>query len=170
MVQYTKINVYTFFVPLKTYKTLPVVFSGECIFLEEIMTRKEERELAFTLIFEKIFNDELTVQEIVDAALEAGLIEENMFAISLAQMTSEHTEEFDELISENSIGWRTERLPKVSLSILRLALCEMLYVESIPVKVSANEAVELAKKFGTQEDASFINGILGKVIREKDLK
>lgn len=134
------------------------------------MTRKEERELAFTLVFEKIFNEDQSVQEIVDAALEAELIEDNTFAVSLAQLTSEHTQELDALIAENSIGWRIERLPKVSLAILRLALCEIFYVESIPVKVSANEAVELAKKFGTQDDASFINGILGKIIREKDLK
>ncbi len=134
------------------------------------MTRKEERELAFILVFEKIFNDDLSVREIVDAALEAELIEDNIFAVSLAQMTSEHSDEFDAIIAENSVGWRVERLPKVSLAILRLALCEMLYVESIPVKVSANEAVELAKKFGTKDDASFINGILGKVIREKNLQ
>lgn len=134
------------------------------------MTRKEERELAFILVFEKIFNNDLTVREIVDAALEAELIEDNVFAVSLAQMTSEHSDEFDGIIAENSVGWRVERLPKVSLAILRLALCEILYVESIPVKVSANEAVELAKKFGTKDDAAFINGIIGKVIREKNLQ
>lgn len=134
------------------------------------MTRKEERELAFILVFEKIFNNDLTVREIVDAALEAEIIEENLFAVSLAQMTCEHSDEFDEIIAENSVGWRVERLPKVSLAILRLALCEILYVESIPVKVSANEAVELAKKFGTKDDAAFINGIIGKVIREKNLQ
>lgn len=134
------------------------------------MTRREERELAFILVFEKIFNDDLTVGEIIEIALDAELIEnDNLFAISLAQMTDEHTKEFDSIISENAVGWRLERLPKVSVAILRLALCEMFYVESIPVKVSANEAVELAKKFGTKDDASFINGVLGKVIREKDL-
>lgn len=135
------------------------------------MTRREERELAFILVFEKIFNDDLSVSDIIEIALDAELIEnDNLFAISLAQMTDEHTEEFDSIISENAIGWRIERLPKVSVAILRLALCEMFYVESVPVKVSANEAVELAKKFGTKDDASFINGLLGKVIREKDLK
>ncbi len=134
------------------------------------MTRREERELAFTLIFEKIFNSDLTVNEIVDAAIEAELMRsDNLFAISLAQMADEHTDEFDGIIAENAVGWRLERLPKISVAILRLALCEMFYVESIPVKVSANEAVELAKKFGTKDDASFINGVLGKVIREKGL-
>ncbi len=130
------------------------------------MTRKEERELAFTLIFEKIFNDELTINEIVDNAIDARLIEENTFAISLSQLTYEHIEEIDKIINENSVGWKVNRLPKVSLAILRLAFCEILYVPSIPNGVSINEAVELAKKFATQEDASFINGILGKYVRE----
>ncbi len=132
------------------------------------MTRKEERELAFTLIFEKVFNDELTIEEIVNNAVEARLIEENTFAFSLAQLTYEHCEEIDVIINENSVGWRVSRLPKVSLAILRLALCEILYVPSIPKGVSINEAVELAKKFATQEDAAFINGILGKYVREND--
>lgn len=130
------------------------------------MTRKEERELAFTLVFEKIFNDGSTVEEIFNNAVEARFIEENTFAFSLAQLTYEHCEEIDSIINENSVGWRVSRLPKVSLAILRLALCEILFVPSIPKGVSINEAVELAKKFATHEDASFINGILGKYVRE----
>ena len=130
------------------------------------MTRKEERELAFTLIFEKIFNDELTVKEIMDNAVEARLIEENTFAFSLAQLTYDNREEIDKIIDENSVGWKIERLPKVTLAIMRMALCEILYVPSIPKGVSINEAVELAKKFAAQADASFINGILGKYVRE----
>lgn len=130
------------------------------------MTRKDERELAFTLIFEKIFNDELTVKEILDNAVEARLIEENTFAFSLAQLTYDNREEIDGIINENSVGWKIERLPKVTLAIMRMALCEILYVPSIPKGVSINEAVELAKKFATQADASFINGILGKYVRE----
>ncbi len=130
------------------------------------MTRKEERELAFTLIFEKIFNNEATIEEIVNNAVEARLIEENNFAFSLAKLTYEHCEEIDRIIEENSVGWRVTRLPKVTLAVIRLAFCEILYVPSIPTGVSINEAVELAKKFATQEDASFINGILGKYVRE----
>ena len=93
-------------------------------------------------------------------------IEDNTFAFSLAQLTCEHVEELDAIINENSVGWKVERLPKVSLAILRLALCEILYIPSIPNGVSINEAVELAKKFSSSEDASFINGILGKYVRE----
>lgn len=133
------------------------------------MTRKEERELAFTLIFEKIFNDDLSVEEIIKNTVEARLIEENVFACSLAQLTYDNRDEIDKLISENSVGWKIERLPKVTLAIMRLAFCELLYVPSVPTGVSINEAVELAKKFASQEDASFINGILGKYVRENGL-
>lgn len=134
------------------------------------MTRKEERELAFTLIFEKIFNDDLTIDEIVNNAVEARFIEENTFAFSLAQLTYENRENIDEIIGNNSVGWKIARLPKVTLAILRLAFCEILYVPSVPTGVSINEAVELAKKFATQEDASFINGLLGKYVRENETK
>ena len=130
------------------------------------MTRKEERELAFTLIFEKIFNEEFTVEEIFNNAIESRLIENNTFAFSIAQLTYEHCEEIDNIINEISVGWKVERLPKVSLAILRLALCEILYVPSVPNGVSINEAVELAKKFASQEDSSFINGVLGRYVRE----
>ena len=133
------------------------------------MTRKEERELAFTLIFEKIFNDDLTVEEIIKNAVEARLIEENVFSCSLAQLTYDNRDEIDKIISENSVGWKIERLPKVTLAIMRLAFCELLYVPSVPTGVTINEAVELAKKFASQEDASFINGILGKYVRENSL-
>ena len=133
------------------------------------MTRKEERELAFTLIFEKIFNDDLTVEEIIKNAVEARLIEENVFACSLAQLTYDNRDEIDKIISENSVGWKIERLPKVTLAIMRLAFCELLYVPSVPTGVTINEAVELAKKFASQEDASFINGILGKYVRDNSL-
>ena len=130
------------------------------------MTRKEERELAFTLIFEKIFNDECSVDEVIANAVEARLVEENTYAFSVAHLTYENLEKIDEIIAKNYIGWSTNRLPKVSLAIFRLALCEILYVPSVPNGVAINEAVELAKKFATKEDASFINGVLGKIVKE----
>lgn len=134
------------------------------------MTRKEERELAFTLIFEKIFNDEISIEDIIANAVEARLIEDDTFAFSLAQLTYDNREAIDAIINNAAVGWKVERLPKVSLAVLRLALCEILYVPSIPSGVSINEAVELAKKFATQEDASFINGVLGKYVRENETK
>ncbi len=130
------------------------------------MTRKEERIQAFTLIFERIFNSESTVEQLIENACEANEIEVSTFAKMVASTVFENQETIDSLIKEFLTNWKIERIPKVSLAIMRLAICEMLYVESIPVSVSINEAVELAKTFATSDDASYINGILGSVARE----
>ena len=74
--------------------------------------------------------------------------------------------EIDEKLNKVSSGWKTTRMSKVDLSILRLALYEMQYDDAIPVGVAINEAVEIAKKYGGEDSASFVNGILGKLARE----
>ena len=74
--------------------------------------------------------------------------------------------EIDEKIAGAAKGWKLERIGKSDLSILRLGVYEMLYDDDIPVGVAINEAVELAKSFGENESASFINGILGKMSRQ----
>ena len=78
----------------------------------------------------------------------------------------EHLEEIDRKKKKKSTGWKTKRMSKVDLNILRLAVFEMKYDEDVPVKVAINEAVEISKVFGGEDSASFINGILGKVARE----
>ena len=72
------------------------------------------------------------------------------------------------MISANAHNWSRERLSRVALSILRLAIYEMQYVDDIPVSVSINEAVELAKCYGGDADASFINGVLGGIARRRE--
>lgn len=71
--------------------------------------------------------------------------------------------EIDQLINENVTGWKTGRMNKVDLSILRLAVYEMKWDEDVPVKVAINEAVELGKKFSGDDGPAFINGVLGKL-------
>lgn len=129
------------------------------------MTRTEEREQAFVIVFEKAFNNDTEVDELIAFAKESELFSDSLFSESLAKSVFENIEKIDEIIEKYSIGWSKERLPKVSLSILRIALCEIMFVDSIPESVSVNEAVELAKKFATESDASFINGILGSYLR-----
>ena len=75
-------------------------------------------------------------------------------------------EEIDKKIEANLKGWKLSRIPKVSLSILRVAIYEMLYEEGTDVGVAINEAVELAKTYGGEKDSSFINGLLGSVARQ----
>ena len=86
---------------------------------------------------------------------------ENKYAL-----VKEHLEEIDALLNEKSAGWKTKRMSKVDLNILRLAVYEMKYDEDVPVKVAINEAVEISKSFGGDDSASFVNGILGKIARE----
>lgn len=129
------------------------------------MTRSEAREQAFIVLFEKIFDDESTVWQIVDSAKEAELIKINNFAETLLRSVDENAECIDGIIAEFSKGWTIERLPKVSLAILRLAISEMKFVDDVPTGVSVNEAVELTKKYGTADDASYVNGVLGAVAK-----
>ena len=129
------------------------------------MTRREAREQAFIVLFEKIFDDESTITEIVATAKEAELIKINSFAENTLNAVEEHFSEIDEIIEANSQDWTLVRLPKVTLAILRLAVAEIKYIDDVPNGVAVNEAVELAKKYGTNEDASFINGILGTIAK-----
>lgn len=129
------------------------------------MTRREAREQAFIVLFEKIFDNEATISEIVATAKEAELIKINSFAENILNTVEEHFSEINEIIEANSQDWTLARLPKVSLAILRLAVAEIKYIDDVPNGVAVNEAVELAKKYGTIEDASFINGILGTVAK-----
>lgn len=132
------------------------------------MTRTQEREQAFILIFEKSFNMDTSAEDILAYAKEARLLEPTAFSASLFKQVYEQLERIDAVIEKYAIGWKKERLSKVALSLLRLAICEILYVDSVPCGVSVNEAVELAKKYATGEDAAFINGILGTFIRSRE--
>ena len=129
------------------------------------MTRREARELAFILLFEKTFTEE-PVSEILQSAGEARDVEGDAFALSLAQGAESRTESIDQRIAACSLKWSKDRISRVALAIMRLAVYEMLYVDDIPVSVSINEAVELAKKYGGDEDSSFVNGVLGGISRE----
>lgn len=133
------------------------------------MTRSQEREQAFLLVFEKAFNMDTDNDDIIGYAVEARLLEPTVFSTVLFKQTYEKLDEIDAVIEKYAIGWKKNRLSKVALSVLRLAICEMRFVDSVPYGVSANEAVELAKKYASGDDASFINGILGAYIRSGDL-
>ena len=128
------------------------------------MTRKQAREEAFILIFEKLFSDS-TVEEILELACEVRDLEPDEYIKKVFFGVYENTTEIDALISENSVGWKIERISKTALALLRLALYEMKYYDEIPVSVSINEAVEICKKYATKEDSSFINGILSTVAK-----
>lgn len=131
------------------------------------MTRHESRELAFILIFEKSFQKDISVTELIDSAVELELFPHNEFAEGLAKKVYLKLDEIDAVIEENLVGWSAKRISKATKAILRLAVCEMLYSENMPVGVAINEAVEIAKKYASQEDASYINGVLGSIAKKK---
>ncbi len=133
-----------------------------------IMTRTEEREQAFIFVFEKEFNKDVDTDELMSYAYETECFEKSLFSESLTKTVYENIDAIDSVVEKYSIGWKKDRLPKVTLAILRLAIAEIMYLDSVPSSVSANEAVELAKKYGASSDASFINGILGSYIRGEE--
>ncbi len=144
--------------------TLHIV-EGLFIGAEEIMNRKKSREQAFTLIFERSFSHE-TTRSIIDTAESSEDIRIEEFAEELASGAEDHEAELDAIIQKFIRGWTMDRLSHVSLALLRLALYEMKYESDIPVSVSINEAVNLAKKYGGVEDAPFVNGVLGSAAGE----
>lgn len=130
------------------------------------MTRRQAREQAFIIIFAKSFNEDITVQEIADNAVELEIIKPDEFTSRLINGVFDNLEAVDEKIEENLIGWKKERISRVSAALLRLAIAEMLFFSDIPESVSINEAVELAKIYATADDAAFINGVLGSVAKK----
>ena len=102
---------------------------------------------------------------------DLSIVDENVKAAGKKQAAEtlaavqDHHEEIDRTITDNLDNWTLERIAKTDLAILRTAVAEMLYVDSIPVRVSINEAVDLAKKYGDERSYAFINSVLGKISR-----
>ena len=105
---------------------------------------------------------------------EMAALEENSdvkeYIIKITNAYKEHKDEIDAQIKKFALGWDINRLVKMDKDILRIAICELLYVNDAPLKVIIDEAVELAKKYSTDDSGAFVNGILGKVVIENNLK
>ena len=129
------------------------------------MSRRSARKNAFFLLFQMDFNEAAEfeqVKELFFSEKEEPVEEgDKAFILSEVEGTREHMSEIDALIEQSAKGCDPERMNKVDLAILRLAVYEMKWGET-PVGVAINEAVELAKKFSSDEAPAFINGVLGK--------
>ena len=130
--------------------------------------KRKSREQAFISLFEKSFNTELSVDEIMDIAIETEVISKDKMTADIVKKAEENIEDIDAVIEHNLKGWSKQRISKVSLALLRMAVCEMKYFDKVPVGVSINEAVEICKVYGSDEDKGFVNGILGSISREKE--
>ena len=130
------------------------------------MKRREARDIAFTLVFERCFR-EATVQDVINNAVMGRDIEVDDYAFEVASKTFDNLVVIDAHIEQYLKDWKISRLPKTTLAILRLAIGEIDYMDDIPVSVAINESVEIAKKYATEEDASYINGVLGAYVKGK---
>lgn len=147
------------------------------------MTRRELREHCFKMLFCAGFYPAEELDEQLEQYFEAPQEEEDapdggaalLHCVDMEEKEKSYLKdkakgavqrflELDDRINEVAQGWKTRRMGKVELTILRLALYEILYDEEIPEKVAINEAVELAKKFGGDDAPSFINGVLAKLV------
>jgi N utilization substance protein B len=136
------------------------------------MNRSELREQVFKLLFRVEFNtmDEMSEQEELFAVTEDTEISKKDadYIREKYEKIAEKLSEIDADINKQTTGWNTNRIAKVDLAIIRLALYEIRYDDSVPTGVAINEAVELAKKFGQDGSASFVNGVLAKFAKDKE--
>ena len=131
------------------------------------MRRSEIREHVFKLLFRVEFHEAADLEEQDRLYFEPlTLTDEHKKLISdRVRNIEEKLPDIDKRIEELSVGWKKERIGKVELTIIRLAVFEALYDEQVPVGVAINEAVELAKKYGGDGSPAFVNGVLGKLVK-----
>ncbi len=131
------------------------------------MSRRELREQVFQILFRVEFHDVKEYEEQEELFFETKEEEAGEEDIAYVKKKVKdiiaHIVEIDEAVNEVAKGWKTSRMGKVDLTIIRLAVYEMKYEEDVPTGVAINEAVELAKKYGTDTSSSFVNGVLAKL-------
>ena len=149
------------------------------------MSRTTARAAAMQMIFEKISGGqggEDTLKMVYDELREDGLPgvsvigrkepdeEDRQYITAALEGVLAHREEIDEMIEKTAKGWSIDRMSLVDLTILRLAVWEILYADDVPGSVSIAEAMDLTERFSDPEDKSFVNGILGTVLREYEAR
>ncbi|MBO4277365.1 MAG: transcription antitermination factor NusB [Clostridia bacterium] len=128
------------------------------------MTRRESREAALKYVFEQEFDAARTPEEIIETACEErGDENPSAFARELFFAVSGHRGDFDEKIAAAADNWRIDRISKVALAVLRLACAEFYCFPEIPVEITVNEALELARRYADEKSVPFVNGVLGKL-------
>ena len=134
------------------------------------MSRKKARDNAFKCIYELEFIKDKSLDDILSNCYEENnnSEEEKQYIQMIVNGVKENIKKIDGIILSKLKNWSLDRIAKIDLAILRLAIYEVLYVDSIPDKVSANEAVELAKTYGNNDSKSFVNGVIAKVIEDKE--
>lgn len=134
------------------------------------MGRKKARDNAFKCVYQLSFGQDIELNKILENCYleNENDEEEKEYIESVLNGVNSNLEKIDNVILSNLKNWTIDRIFKIDLAILRLAIYEIMYMDNIPVKVSANEAVELAKIYGNNDSKSFVNGLIAKVIDSKD--
>jgi len=128
--------------------------------------RRKARIMALEIIYQKEIT-ESSLEEIIENRNRTGTQEmPSEFAMKLIEGVLEHQEEIDSLIADYADNWAIDRMPSLDRNIIRISLYEIMHEEEIPVSVSINEAVEMAKIYGTEDSGKFVNGVLGKISSE----
>lgn len=128
------------------------------------MGRRASREIVMKLLYQLEIRKDSREEQIENTLAEHKIKKENLDYIKdILNGVFKHQVNIDQTIENHSKGWKISRISKVDLSILRLGIYEIVFREDIPLNVSINEAVELAKNYSGEESGAFINGILGKI-------
>lgn len=150
------------------------------------MHRKEARECFMLMLYQMEINQdysrerkELFLSQYLDKSLQkeyflreidTNTADQSVYLNKMFEMISNHLDAIDQILASAVENWKIERIAKVDLAVLRLSVTELFYFDDIPDSASINEAVELAKKFGGDDSGKFVNGILGRVVKEKNAK
>ena len=135
------------------------------------MVRSKLREHIFKMLFQIEFNDAEDMPAHVKyyfETLEDADEKDKEYIQKKYEAVVEHIGEIDALLNENAKGWKTSRMNKTDLTIMRLAVYEIRWDEEVPAAVAVNEAVELAKRFSSDESPAFVNGVLGRIARQEN--
>lgn len=131
------------------------------------MGRKLARESAMKLLFQMELSKDFSSRA-MELFIESNEFsdEEREYIKYTVNTVIDNLETIDNKIEKYSLGWKINRIPKVDLAILRIAICEILFRDDIPIEVSINEAIDISKKYSTEESSKFINGLLGSLVRD----
>ena len=132
------------------------------------MNRKEARENVFELLFEASFAKEPDRESILELAKECRDLQPDDYILKVFNGVLDNIDYLDSEINKFSTKWKTSRLPKTSLSALRIAIFEIENLEDVPTPIAINEAVELLKKYEGEDSAKYVNGVIGSLARKNE--
>ncbi|MFO7880907.1 MAG: transcription antitermination factor NusB [Kosmotogaceae bacterium] len=134
-----------------------------------IYGRRKMRDIVFRAIYQYDFHDDLDItNEYLDNELSYSLLNKDLVELAKRYLVGiiSNKSQLDQIIDESLSNWTLNRLASVDKNVLRLGTYELLYEDSVPIEVTLNEAIEIAKMYATQQDGKFVNGVLDKIAKK----